>query len=91
MCRLHVFFWGASQYLELLSLSIYDLSIRDALLVGLLEAVQLLGCCLPQLHGLQPLLNRKHEMWTANKRISHSKAFLLFMSLKSASLKYNTV
>lgn len=45
-------FW----HLELLSLSVEDLSVRDASLVGLLKVLQLLGCCLPQFQGLQALL-----------------------------------
>lgn len=49
----------ASLHLELLSLSVKDLSVRDASLVGLLKVLKLLGCCLPQLQGLQALLNTR--------------------------------
>lgn len=51
-------------HLELLSLSIVDLSIRDGLLIDLLEVVQLLRCCLPQLHGLQPFLYKYTREYT---------------------------
>ncbi len=56
--------------LELLPLCIMDLPIRDGLLVDLLKAVQLLGCCLPQLHGMHSLLKihiKQEEFISLNK------------------------
>lgn len=52
-------FQVALLHLELLLLSLNDLYIGDAPLVGLLKVLQLLGCCLPQLHGLQSLLDMR--------------------------------
>lgn len=60
--------------LELLSLTIVDLLVRDSLLVDLAELVQLLGCSLPQLHGLHPLLkNRRDHQQTQHDKQEFAK------------------
>lgn len=63
---------GGAVNLELQSLSIVDPSIRDGLLVDLLELVQLLRCCLPQLHGLHSLLHKQNRTHID----THSEAFM---------------
>lgn len=69
----------ASLHLELLSLGVEDLYVRDALLVSLLKLVKLLGCCLPQLQGLQALLG------------TEALPCAVYLSLKWVSVKYKAV
>lgn len=65
-----------SLHLELLSLSLEDLSVGDASLVGLLKVFQLLGCCLPELQRLQTLLD------------TESKPYAAYLSLRRVNVKY---